>query len=201
MIAYRRAQEQDVGFVVGTWLDTYRTSHAAGLAPMEGPDGYAPVYRRWIHAVLDRPAQVLVAHVPGADQGADLVGWLCYELDARAPARMVRSSDERRAERVDRDALVQVGPLVHYVYVLQAYRRHRVAAGLFEAAGIDPSRPFYASCKTAVSTTIERARAGRMVCRFNPLIARFPKQNEALTPEVPRENRSHSVQDPGRSAR
>lgn len=166
-----------MGFVLDTWIDSYRTSHAAGLAPM---DEYERTYRSWLTTIISRPARVLVAFSPGAEQGADLCGWICYELDARAPARMMRSYDEMRRERLARENMVPVGPLVHFVYVLQAYRNHRIARGLFGAAGIDLARPFVASCKTGTSSQIEHEhkKSGKPIpVRFNPLPVRFPKRN------------------------
>jgi GNAT superfamily N-acetyltransferase len=146
-LAYRPAVAADMPLVVGSWLDSFRTAHAAGLIAM---DDWRAVMEPQIEKLLARPgAVVFVAHRPGedAEHRADLYGWIAAEPDIA---------------------------LVHYVYVKHSYRRMGLARGLLGAAGIKLAEPFEFSCKTAVVRELQRKipRA-----RWNPLAARFPKTN------------------------
>jgi hypothetical protein len=150
-LAYRPAAEPDMVLVVDSWVESYRTAHAAGLIAMED---WRDIMRAQVRKVLARPGgECWVAHKPGDDgSGADLYGWLALE----------------RGHSI---------PLVHYVYVKQNYRRiFGIGRGLFRAAGIDPAAEFSYTCKTAVVSDL-RDKIPR--ARWTPLVARFapPKPN------------------------
>lgn len=147
-LAFRRAQEQDMRFVVRSWVDSYRTAYAAGLIQMRT---WREVMEPQVQAVLDRPGcRVWVAYAPDEDDDrADLYGWCAAEPE----------HDQ---------------PLLHYVFIKHAYRKMGIARGLLRKAGIDPERPFTYTCKTAAAARLRHKIPGG---RWNPLPARFdPKK-------------------------
>lgn len=145
-LAHRLATAEDLPFIFGNWLSAYRTSYAAGPVPAAI---YADVYTDAIRLLLSRPTcDVVVAFKPGEDAGmADLYGFLCAE---RETAR---------------------GPVVHFVYVRDSQRERGIARGLFEAADIDPRRPFSFTYKTPI---VSKLAAKIPRSKYNPLCARFP---------------------------
>lgn len=166
-LAFRRAIPSDMRLVVESFLDSYRTAHAAGLIAME--DWRDVMEPQWLK-VLARPGvEVHVAHHPDeADPRYDVYGWLAIE----------RGYDEVRKVQRDRKwvrRLVRAdAPLVHYVYVKKLYRKHGIARGLFRAAGVDPRQPFNHTTTTAV---VSELGDHVPLARFTPLIARHPKHD------------------------
>jgi hypothetical protein len=156
MIAFRPMEPQDRAFVIGSWVDSSRTANCAGQIAMEDWDAIMTVQ---IGKVLDRPAQVIVAHDPSDDEPGlvDLLGFIAYDV---------------RSFRL---------PFVYYVYVKQNYRRwgydngtrvgDGIARRLFAAAGIEPSKPFQYSGNTRKVRKLERKVP---LARWAPLLARFP---------------------------
>lgn len=122
-IAIRTAIPGDRVFLIDSWLTSYRTSHTAGLVPVAD---FHRVHWPVVESLLSRPdLRVLVAYETEAERGvADLYGFLAFEPGPR--------------------------PLVLYVYVKEAARRGGVARALFDAASIDPLKPFDYACKTGV---------------------------------------------------
>lgn len=158
-LSYRRAEERDLPFVVRSWVSSYRTAYAAGLLLM---DDYRLIMERQVRRVLERPGvEVWVAYAPDEDDPrADLYGWIAVERGYEVPvAGRMQPAEE---------------PLVHYCYVKSNYRREGIARGLFRAAGIDPAEPFAFTCTTGVVADL-RHKIPR--ARWNPLIARHPKQS------------------------
>ncbi len=77
-------------------------------------------------------------------------------------------------QRVPDGANVRWWPaLVLFVFVKQNFRREGIARKLFDAVGVDPSKPFIFGCNTQAAT---RLSAKVPSARFNPLCARFPKE-------------------------
>lgn len=70
-------------------------------------------------------------------------------------------------------------PSVFYVYCKLPYRRHGIARGLFGALGVDPTQHFLYACRTddsvRLADKIPRAR-------WNPLVARYSKENARKWP-------------------
>jgi hypothetical protein len=133
-----------MALVVDSWLDSYRTSHAAGMIAMQD---WRVVMTRQVQLILARPGvEVHVAYHPGdTDHVADLYGWLCLE-------------------RGD-------PPLVVYCYTKQHYRRiFGIQRGLFAAAGIDPNSRFEYAAKTGV---VSKLASKIPNARWNPLRIRF----------------------------
>lgn len=157
-IQVRDALPSDRAFVVSSWSRSYKYSDAAGLIHV---DDWAAV----MHAQLGRllacdTTRAIVAFEPDEDPAFEdfLYGWIC--------------GDTSNATR----------PLVHYVYVKEAYRRAGLARRLFGALGVDPSRSFAYTCQTqaAIDAAAKVPRA-----RWEPLIARHsipPKEPRCRTP-------------------
>ena len=144
-LAHRRADAEDLRLVISSWLDSYRTAHAAGLIPMHM---WRRTMRPVMSEILARPTvEVIVAYHPGEDdRDSDLYGWIAIERGHRWPH-------------------------VIYAYTKHAYRGLGVARGLMSAAGIDPADVFTYACKTGLvsdlAPKIPRAR-------WKPLISRLP---------------------------
>jgi GNAT superfamily N-acetyltransferase len=151
VIAYRRAEASDMAFVVDSWIDSYKSAHAAGMIAM---GDFRTVYQRQIALALARPGtQLWVAYHPGdTDHTADIYGWAAVEHSDGCP-------------------------YVQYCYVKSAYRRMGIAKSLLAKAGITPDRHWEYSCKTGIVTKLAKAMPN---ARWNPLRIRFsPKGNPA----------------------
>ena len=129
VVAYRNAIEADRTFVISAWIDSFKFSHTAGQVPFDRwYDTMWPV----VECLLNCDGvDTIVAHTPDEDGTANLHGFItaaaCNQL-----------------------------PLVHYVYVKQAYRRWGIARGLFRAVGVDPLKPFVYTFKTATVAKLAR---------------------------------------------
>lgn len=145
-LAFRLAEMSDLPFIYGSWLDSFRLSHSAGVVPM---DCYRDVYTDAINRLLSRPTcDVLVAYMPGESAGlADLHGFLCGERTSR-------------------------GPIIHFCYTKETRRRLGVARGMFEAAGFDLAEPFTFTYKTPVLSK-PWCRSKISHAKYDPLCARF----------------------------
>lgn len=119
-------------------------------------DTYATVMHAQIDALLDRPnARTLVAHEPGEfdDRGRPFLYGFVATLAAATP-------------------------YVLYVYVKAPYRRGKakhglsrgIATMLFEAAGVDPVRPFAYACKTSYVSDLARKIP---LAEWDPMPARY----------------------------
>ena len=148
-LAYRPATAADMALVLDSFVDSYRTAHAAGLILM---DDWREVMWRQFERILARPGvATIVAYHPGAEPGvSDLYGWI-----AVAPAE-----DGKRPRP----------KLVLYVYVKEHYRRMGIARGLLRQAGLEPDDAFEYAAKTAV---VSKLRNKLPCARWNPLRARF----------------------------
>ncbi len=143
-LAHRLATDEDMPYVFGSWIDSWRNQQSAGLIPM---DVYLEVQTNLIQRLLARPGcDVLVAYHPGeTDHVADLYGWLCAEQTSR-------------------------GPVVHYVYTRESQRKEGIARGMLLAAGIDPDGPFFF---TAMTSTVKRFIGRKPKAKYEPLCARY----------------------------
>jgi GNAT superfamily N-acetyltransferase len=146
-VVFRRAAAGDLPFVISSWSSSYRTSYYAGLVTM---NDWADVMHVQLRKILARPSIVTcVAHDPDEDLAgsADLLGFIAGDVADRSKV-----------------------PLVLYVFVKAHYRGNGVARGLFNALGVDPSKPFDFACKTPVVRELERKIP---YARWSPLRARF----------------------------
>src|SRR5690606_16747740 len=67
-------------------------------------------------------------------------------------------------------------PVVFYLYVKTPFRRMGMARSLFAALGVDPSRRFIFTCKTAAVAGL----TGKIpYAKFNPAVPRYPKEQAA----------------------
>lgn len=146
MISIRPAALEDWGFVIGTWLDSFRDEPEAGMVSMES---WYPSMEPELKKLLNRKAsRTLVAC--GDDDPSFLYGFICGE-----PSQPV--------------------PLVHYVFVKQPYRRWKdkpgIASRLFAALGVDPRTPFDYTYSTFM---VRRLESKIPLARWQRMLARFP---------------------------
>jgi hypothetical protein len=176
----RKAQPEDLRFVLKTWLDSYRASHTSGLlslTPHLEPCihcngytdyGYHAVMAKVIRRILERPnVEVLVAANPRAQPPNDLHGYVIVERGALVPYY--------KPPRYELELRKSDAPLVHYVLVKKIYRDFKLARALFAAAGVDPTKRFLFTCTTPISESIRKAHkipGGE----WSPLCARFTKE-------------------------
>lgn len=180
----RPASEQDLRFIVKTWLDSYRSSHSSGLLSLsphiekcptcsEPLDyGYTAVMGRVVVRILNRPGtKAFVASNPREQPPNDLHGWIVVEEGANIPSY--------KPPRYKLEVKVSPDPLVHYCYVKKLYRELGVAKKLFAAAGVDPRQRFLYTCHTALSVAVEKA--GKIPrAEWAPLSARFTKETSQI---------------------
>jgi len=175
-IGYTPAREEDMRFIRHSWVESFRTSHYAGVIPMSD---YFRIYHEVISSISGRDgAETLVAFNPlHPDQ---ICGFCCYESGYTIP-------------------------LLHYVYVKEDFRQlpskdesfqHGLAAMLLEQAGIHPKEPYYYTFKTGVWARLSKWGGPFSGGIFKPLLARFDKgdavtheQNQAKKKPQPKEQR------------
>lgn len=109
-IRIRPFQEADLGFVVDSWLRSYRTApESSGTSN----DLYFNGMRARVGRIAER-AKVLVACLP--TDAARLLGFICYEASSDASFEQL---------------------VAHYIYVKRDVRRRGIAEALGAAAGFD----------------------------------------------------------------
>ena len=120
--AIRPADERDLPLILNSWLKSYRNAPACTTVPN---DIYFSEDRGQKARILDllSNGQTLIACDPEDDDC--VYGWICTE----------------------EPGVSSVPPVVHYVYVKQAYRLRGVARGLLKAAGVGDA-PFWATHET-----------------------------------------------------
>jgi hypothetical protein len=153
------SSEDDERFVLSTWLDSFRTSHSAGLIQMS--DFYTVMWPQ-LQKVCARAGMKTVVAYEETDPEF-LYGWL------------VADPGEQRVP--ERDGSVRWWPaLVVYCFTKQNFRREGVARKLFAHVGIDLSKPFLFGCNTQAASRLSHKVPH---ARFHPLVARFPKESPA----------------------
>lgn len=145
----------DVPFVFDSWLRSYNGSDHAGPLPKHL---YWPTYRRVIEELLARETVETVVAVPlGEDLEQSIAGYLVHERG-------------------------RAFPIVHYLYVKQAFRRLGVCRFLFKAAQIDPFQRFDYTFRTKnTAETLDRLRGMHIIARFRPDGARYPLREAVKT--------------------
>ncbi len=144
-IAYRPAADADRRFVIGSWLDSFRDSHAAGQIAMAD---WQSIMWAQVERILARPGCQTIVSCNSEDP-TQLHGFVTFDSD---------TGDDP--------------PLVFYCYVKSAFRRWGIARGLLRTAGIDPTEPLDYAFKTAV---VPRLADHIPLSKWQPLAARFPK--------------------------
>jgi GNAT superfamily N-acetyltransferase len=114
--------------------------------------------------VDDHKPEITIAHPP--DDGSEIIGWICVERGIVAPCK-VRDGG-RYVQRV-----MPIGPVVHYLYIREPYRRLGAARFLMRVSGVDLASDWAFSHKTAASERITKRLCPH--ARFNPHYSRFPK--------------------------
>lgn len=157
-LAFRPATSPaDRTFVISTWLDASRTSYSSGLIQMA--DWYTFQWGQYEKAMARADMRTLVAYE--ATDPEFLYGWI------------VADPTEQRVP--DKSGSLHWWPaLVLFVFVKQNYRREGIARSLFDAVGVDISKPFLFGCNTV---TASRLTSKVPLAKFNPLVARFPKND------------------------
>lgn len=146
----------DRTFVISSWLDASRTSYSSGLIAME--DWYTVMWPQYEKARARDGMQTLVAF---------------EETDPDFTYGFIVADPTEQRVR-ERDQSIRWWPaLVLFVFVKQNFRREGVARRLFEAVGIDPRKPFLYACNTQQASRLTHKVPQ---ARFNPLVARFPKE-------------------------
>jgi len=186
IIKYRPARADDVQFIIRTWIDSYKGAHGAGILSI--PELAVPcacgrpirydfgaVMEVTLATILQRPGVTTwTAHNPRERAPHDLYGYLVSETDPNVPTWVPNGTDELGKPVYKLEIATSDQPLVHFVFVKNAYRMLGIARALFVAAGIDPAAPYLYTCKTSNVSKLERA--GVMPrARWFPLSARFPK--------------------------
>jgi hypothetical protein len=140
---FRPCTPADLPFVISNWSASFKISHSAGLIQSED---WADIMRPQIQKVIQRPdARTVIAYEKS--DPAFFYGFISG--DTSGPT-----------------------PVVYYVYVKAPFRKHGHARRLFQALGVDPTKPFLYTCKTAIVSKL----SGQVpMARWNPLLARFPK--------------------------
>lgn len=101
----------DKEFLFSTWLRNYK--HSSYFAKRIRPHVFFAGHHAIIDHLLRKPAVKIAVACPRGDSET-ILGYLAYELKEDA------------------------APVVHFVFVKQAFRKMGVARTLFQSAGIDP---------------------------------------------------------------
>lgn len=144
IVAHRLAVAADWPFVHDAWLESFKTSHAAGPIPM---DMYRTVYREVLRRLVERPrCGTWVAY--NSEDHDQVFGFITFE-----------TTNDR-------------GHVIHYVFVKNFCRRMGIATGLLRATGIEPEDPFLYTFKTPAATKLAQKWTGMrfdpLVARFPP---------------------------------
>lgn len=155
-LAFRDATPRDVSeFILSSWLDASRTSYSSGLIPMDSWfETMRPIYERHIK----RPDMRAVVAYEKTDP-AFLYGFIIADpTEQRVPGK---------------DGSFHYWPaLVLFVFTKQNYRKERIARRLFEAVGVDVSKPFLYASSTV---TASRLASKVPLAKYDPLAVRFDK--------------------------
>lgn len=158
-LAFRApSSPKDREFVISSWLDSSRSSYSSGLCPMHMWYAREWPIREWY---IDHPSiKTLLAYEK--DDPDFLYGWVCADPSVQSIP--------------DKSGSVHYWPaLVLYVYVKQSYRKEGVARRLFQAVGVDVSKPFLYASNTV---TASRIASKVPLARFNPLAARYMEERK-----------------------
>lgn len=171
-ISYRKAEESDRRLIENSWLESFRSSHVAGLIAM---DDWHEVMLPQIRKVLDREGvEVLVAHNPDDDsETSNIYGWAAVERGYEISFRGRRGG--RWVDVFDKTK----DPLVHYVFVKQPFRKLGIAKSLLAKLGVTKEDFCNYTCKTAVLSKIAIPNA-----YWKPLIARHTKNKNPRRDDV-----------------
>lgn len=159
-VAFRAPQSaEDRKFVIEAWLEGQRTSYSAGLVAIED---WFDVMRPQFTKLMQRPGmQTLVAYEK--DDPDFLYGFV------------IADPTEQAIPNKDVNSFHYWPALVLFVFVKVNFRKEGIARRLFEAVGVDISKPFLYACNTV---TASRLASKVPLAKFNPLAARFPKESQ-----------------------
>jgi GNAT superfamily N-acetyltransferase len=157
-VAFRAPRDaSDVKFVVESWLEGQRTSYSAGLVAIED---WFDVMRPQYTKLMRRPGMQTVVAYEKTDPDFLYGSIIADPTEQRVP---------------DKSGSLHWWPaLVLFVFVKQNYRREGIGRALFSAVGVDVTKPFLYACNTV---TASRLASKAPLAKFNPLAARFPKND------------------------
>jgi len=164
VISHRLASADDRRFVIASWSASFKGSYAAGMIYSDG----VPTKDKHGNVFLIDYADIMHAQIGRVLEQQDTRTYVAFE--SKDPTFLYGFIAGDTSDAV---------PTVFYVYVKLPYRKHGIAHGLFGALGVDPKQNFIYACRTDDSTRlsdkIPRAR-------WNPLVARYSKENARRWP-------------------
>jgi hypothetical protein len=157
-VEFRDARDaEDSKFALESWLEGQRTSYSAGLVPV---DCWFEVMRPMYSRLMKRDGMRTMVAYEAADRD------FLYGTIIADPTEQAVPS---------KGGGIRYWPaLVLWVFVKVNFRKEGIARGLFEAVGIDVTRPFLYSSNTV---TASRLASKTPLAKFDPLAARFPKND------------------------
>ena len=171
MIGYRVAEEGDMRFIRHAWVESFRTSHYAGVIPMKI---YFQLYHDIIREILERDGtRVLIAF--NSSHPSQIFAFLAHEAGFSLP-------------------------LVHYVYVKEDFRqlpqkdssfKNGLATMLMQKIDIPGKDPFYYTFKTGIWSRLTKWSGPFSGAIYKPLYARF---DEVEAKAHDREHSKHKTQ-------
>jgi hypothetical protein len=132
----RLAREEDVPFILSTWLSSYRDSPWAGVIPN---NKYQDVYGEAVSQLISRGSTLTVVHSPMDEN--HLLGWACTEKT-------------RKSE-----------PVVHFVFVKPDLRRNGIATAALAKAGVDHRQHFAYTFRTRDAAYFDGGMYAPMIAR------------------------------------
>lgn len=157
---FRRPKKSDIPFVKSTWLNSFYSSHFSGPLPKHL---YYKTYSPWLDSLIAEN-KTLLAVLPEDED--EIFGYIVYEA---APLPILR----RCGSIVNGEPIgLPPKPVVYYVFVKEAYRKHGVCRALLAQARGEVSQPdagFYFCFRTAVVSKLVPLKFNG---EFQPAIAR-----------------------------
>lgn len=178
-IRIRDATVDDEGFVIQTWLKSYRKG--SDFARKIHPKLYFIFHHPVVEAIWQHPAtKKLIACDPEAE--SVIYGYLVYTKHPR--------------DFFDRWK-IEARPVVHYVYTKEAFQHMRVCSRLFEASKLDPTRLYITHLtRDKVDTNQESPRYGDLRWRGSEtLLAKYPLAREEIEKDPQTKKKSWTYYD------
>lgn len=150
IIKARLVKPSDLRFIVTSWMESFRSSHASGVL---GFREYFQQHEMKFMEILNREKVRCVVAINPQEQeeGYEIYGYLVHELGHKLP-------------------------VIHWVYTKHAFRGHGVGKFLLESEKINPRHSFVYSMRTAHG--LQCIRKKRLIARFDPWYAREDKHKK-----------------------
>ncbi len=149
IVGIREGEPKDAAFVLDSWLMSFRSSHFSGPISFKR---YRAVYTEEVTDLVTRDrATVNVAY--NRHDPAQIFGFLCFESGHRHP-------------------------VLHYIYVKQAFRNRGIGKLLTDDAGINLRRRFFYTYRTPLAHDLTKRDGKFERGKFEPKIAREEPKGE-----------------------